>query len=142
MDDKARIAELGEQLEAAQVRIRDLEMSLGLHRNDLAMHFKISPQQGKILALLLAVPNVTPDVLEQRLNIVATAARIAMHRLRSVLRGHGIEIHNKRSLGYWIDAETKARVHAMVTPAVTDDPPPDAGAEIVEFPATDREEAA
>jgi hypothetical protein len=44
-----------------------------------------------------------------RLNI-ATDAKVAIHRLRDALKGHGIEIKSRRGLGYWLEPEDKERI--------------------------------
>lgn len=117
-DADARVLALEEELAACKARIYDLEAALGIRqRDDIGLYFRLTVQASKLLGLLLAVPNATPEMMQQRIGVGDT--KVAISRLRSALRGHGIEIHNKRSLGYWLDAETKLRIKELVTPQVT-----------------------
>jgi hypothetical protein len=96
-------------------RIEELETCLGLHDQNLGVVFKLPRSLAKLLGLLLSTPNVTPEMIQDRLRI-ATNAKVAVHRLRAGLAAWDVEINSKRSLGYWIDSETKARIRGIITP--------------------------
>lgn len=109
-------------------RIKDLEDVLGLNDDNLGVVFKLPRQATKLLGLLLAVPNVTSEMAQQRLGIVADT-KVAVSRLREYMNNycadHGIaekfEIQSRRTLGYWLDDNTKSRIQALVTPKVIDE---------------------
>jgi len=98
-------------------RILDLEAMLGLNNPTFGTLFKLSQSQSQLFGLLMAVPNVTSEMVQQRLAIVSDT-KVAMHRLRAHLELWGIIIQSRRTLGYWLDDETKRRVNALITPAV------------------------
>lgn len=79
----------------------------------LRIAFKLSQQQVSLLLLLLSMKVVHPQVIYERLS-VATEVRVAVHRLRHVLEPFGITIENKRSLGYWLSDESKARIREIL----------------------------
>jgi len=101
------------EVAALRERIRDLETVLGFHDDNLAVAFKLPSSLHKLLALLMSVPSVTPEMIHQRLEI-ATDAKVAVHRLRTALKEWNVEIHSKRTLGYWIDPKEKARIRGIV----------------------------
>jgi hypothetical protein len=119
---------LAENAELKQ-RNHDLETALGLHDDHLGVIFKLPKSLTQLLGLLVAVPNVTPDMIQQRL-MIATDAKVAMHRLRQAMEPFYTElgvtptaglIQSRRGLGYWIDSSVKDRIKSMVTPGVTPD---------------------
>lgn len=121
-----------------KARIRDLELALGQGNATLAVTFRLTPVLNNLAGLLLALPVVTPEMIMQRLDI-APDAKVAVHRLRSHMApwfGEGF-IQSKRNVGYWIDAENKAKVKAML--AATDgevaaaDEPEEAEEDLGEF---------
>jgi hypothetical protein len=75
---------------------------------------------NKLLGCLLATPNVTSDMITVRLGI-ATDAKVAIHRLRDVLKPHGIPIQGRRGVGYWLEPADKEKVRS-ITQRVTADP--------------------
>lgn len=98
-----------------QARIRDLEGALHQEDRNLAIAFRLTPALNNLLGLLMSLPVVTPAVIELRLEVV-TNARVSMHRLRQCLEPFGVKVMSRRTLGYWLDAETKARIRAMLSP--------------------------
>ncbi len=113
---------------ALRARIRDLEACLGLNDKSLSSIFRLSKGLSDLLGLLLNTPNVTSDMIQHRLRL-ATDAKVAVHRLRKELekwaernKEERIEIHGKRSLGYWLDAPTKARIRTLLaTPSAEEE---------------------
>lgn len=100
-------------VETLQERVRELEATLGL-ADDYIVAFDLSPVQRKVLGLMMQLPHVTPEMIEFRLGI-ATAAKVAMYRLRRRLKPLGIEIKSRRNIGYWLDPKTKELVRSLVT---------------------------
>lgn len=101
-------------------RIKDLELSLGQGDESLAHTFKLTPVLNNLMGLLLSLPNATPEMIRQRLEI-AHDAKVAVHRLRRHLKAfcdeRGIEeiaIKSRRNLGYWFEDETKALIRGLV----------------------------
>lgn len=104
-DAATKIHILEEQLRNMQYRLRQTDQSL------LAV-FKLPPQRMKLMAMLLDLPLVTPEIIAQRLGIVEV--RVAMNRLRKDLEKFSLEIQSRRKLGYWFTAETKAKIKSLV----------------------------
>ena len=109
-----------------KAKIQDLEAALGLGDDHLGVIFKLPISLTKLLGLLMAVPNVTPEMIQLRLQI-ATDAKVAVHRLRLAMaksphfKDENI-IQSRRGLGYWLDAPIKDRIKAMVTTQGNDEP--------------------
>jgi hypothetical protein len=108
-----------------QARIRDLEGALGYGAVNPGGTFHLPPQRARLLGLLMSVPHVTHHMVEQQLEI-GSHAKVVMHRLRGDLNNYTragalppLVIQGKRSVGYWFDAETKARIKALLTSKVT-----------------------
>ncbi|MGE0677822.1 hypothetical protein [Pseudolabrys sp.] len=141
-DQTELIESLQEKLAVQEARIADLEAVLGMHDKSLAATFKLSKSLSDILGLLVSLPAVTPEMINVRLEI-ATDPKVAIHRLREALKPWGVKIEAKRSLGYFLSPEEKARIKSIVTPAVT--PPsaaPSAAPEAGVQPDQDKQEAA
>lgn len=86
----------------------------------LAVTFRLPEQRSRILDLLLSRPTVSCAQIE-RLKI-ANHSKVAINRLRSDLKQFcaqsalaPLTIHSRRAVGYWLDADTKARIHALTT---------------------------
>jgi hypothetical protein len=99
-------------VETLQAKISDLKAALKQDDYELLIKFNLTPALNNLLGLLMALDLVTPEMVEQRLEI-ATAAKVAIHRLRALLKPYGIKIESRRHLGYWLTPETKARIEAM-----------------------------
>jgi hypothetical protein len=119
---------LHDEIATLKQRIHDLETTLGLHDDHLGVIFKLPKSLTALLGLLISVPNVTPEMIQLRL-MIATDAKVAMHRLRQAMEPFydkiGLTtdddlIQSRRGLGYWIDPSVKARIEALVTPQVTE----------------------
>jgi hypothetical protein len=102
-----------------KARIADLEAALEQCNPNLAVVFRLPTALNKLLGLLLSLPNVTSEMVLDRLGI-ATDAKVAMHRLRKHMAPFGIVIESRRNLGYWIDQDAKAKIRAMLKPASID----------------------
>lgn len=100
-----------------RARIRDLELTLGQSDDNLAVTFRLTPVLNNLLGLLLSLPNVTPEMIRQRLEI-APDAKVAIHRLRKHLEPWDVTIHSRRNVGYWLEPETKAKIRAMVADVI------------------------
>lgn len=102
-----------DELERLQQRVKDLEGALGQNNELLAVTFKLTPVLNNLLGLLLALPNVTPEMIRQRLEI-ASDAKVGMHRLREHLKPFGIKIMSRRNLGYWLEDDIKIQVRKLI----------------------------
>lgn len=106
-----------------RARIRDLEAALGQSNENLAVTFRLTPVLNNLLGLLLSLPNVTSEMIRQRLEI-ATDAKVAIHRLRRHLEPWKIEIKSRRSLGYWLEDEDKEKIREAVAARIGTPPLP------------------
>lgn len=96
-----------------RARVRDLELALGQGDAKLAAAFRLTPVLNNLFGLLLSLQTVTPEMIRQRLEI-APDAKVAIHRLRAQLKPWAIEIESRRNVGYWLSAETKAKILALL----------------------------
>lgn len=96
-----------------RARIRDLELTLGQGNDTLAATFRLTPVLNNLLGLLLTLPVVTPEMIRQRLEI-APDAKVAIHRLRRHLDPWKIAVGSKRNVGYWLDADAKTAIKALM----------------------------
>lgn len=101
-DKDARIQELEELLQ---------EQHLGYEH--YIRPFGLTQQQAKLLALLMAVPVASGDIIQRRIKM-HTEAKVAVHRLRNRLNEYGIQISAKRFYGFWLDSEEKAKIKEMM----------------------------
>jgi hypothetical protein len=103
------------EMDQLRLKVRDLELALGQSDDNLAVTFRLTPVLNNLMGLLLALPNVTPEMIRQRLEI-APDAKVAIHRLRNHLKPWFSEevIHSKRNVGYWIENVDKVKIKAMV----------------------------
>ena len=76
---------------------------------DLQLTYRLSPTLAKLLLLLLENKFVTARMVETE-HRLSTDAKIAVHRLRRRLDGLSVEIQSQRSLGYWLDEDTKGTI--------------------------------
>jgi len=84
--------------------------------------YKLPPASAKLLALLLLMDTVTPDMAVKNLQVTTDLA-VAIHRLRKLLNVWAdersvdrIKILQRRGIGYWMRDETKERVrHVEIT---------------------------
>lgn len=109
-----------EDFERLQQRVKDLELTLGQGDDNLAHTFKLTPVLNNLMGLLLSLPNATPEMIRQRLEI-AHDAKVAVHRLRRHLKAfceerkiEEIEIKSRRNLGYWFEDETKLLIRQLI----------------------------
>ncbi len=101
------------EIEILKGRIGDLEKTLKLV-DPLTATYKLPPALRKIFGLLVALPYVTHEMLEQQLGLTASA-RVAIHRLRRRLKPYGIEIKSRFSVGYWIEKETRDKIQGVTS---------------------------
>lgn len=95
------------KIDELEAQLRDYRTLLLQDRNEpLIIAFRLSPSLAKLMGLLLALPKVTTEMVEHRLEIV-TDAKVAIHRLRAKLKKHGITIESQYGVGYWISPEHK-----------------------------------
>lgn len=105
------------QINLLKERVRSLEAALGQNNPQLHATFQLPKSLQNLLGLLIAVPNVTPDmIVETR---VASNARVAMHRLRTALKPYDIPIRQRRALGWWLDPATKSKIEGLVGTCAT-----------------------
>lgn len=109
--------EESEEMQQLRARVADLETALEQSNSNLAVTFRLPPALNKLLGLLLSLPNVTSEMVHQRLEI-ATDAKVAVHRLRKYMTPHGIDIHSRRNLGYWLEPASKAKIRDMLKPTL------------------------
>jgi hypothetical protein len=84
-----------------------------MYAKDIQFAFNLPPTLARLLVIMLEGNIVTADEIANKYKI-ATEGRMAIHRLRSYLEGYGIEIKNKRSLGYWLDLDTQKKILELV----------------------------
>lgn len=135
-----------DELELLRQRVKDLELVLGQGNDNLAVTFKLSPRLNSLFGLLLSTPNVTSDMVRQRMEL-SPDTKVLINRLRARLKQmhdtgaipFEIKIVNRRQLGYWIEDDTKLKIRAYLnerrklsqelamglTPKVTENPLPD-----------------
>jgi len=83
-----------------------------IDKTKLRLTFGLSVTLGEVLYLLLTEELVTnTDIFEH-----ATNARVAIYRLRTILKPLGIDIRMRRELGYWLSEEDKAAIIEAATP--------------------------
>lgn len=129
MPSPSLVSDKQDEIATLKARIHDLETALGLHEDHLGVIFKLPKSLTSLLGLLLHVPNVTPEMIQLRL-MIATDAKVAMHRLRLAMQPFHAQlgllpadhlVQSRRGLGYWLDDATKKKIRALVTPEVTDE---------------------
>ena len=90
-------------------------------KRSIASFFSLPPILAKLLELLVALPYVNQEAAEEQLGICKDL-KVAICRLRRELEPRGIEIKSRRFTGYWLDADTKAKIQSLLT--VESNPPP------------------
>lgn len=113
------VMEPGKEIEMLKARIRELEMAVGIANDYQSNIFRLPTSLRRLLGMLMASEFVTPDMINGDLEIQSDA-KVAIHRLRRLLKPWNIEINSRRFVGYWIDEETKERVKDLVTQRVTE----------------------
>ena len=76
--------------------------------------FQLTPMQSNLLGLLMARPTVTNAMIRK----ITLKPKALMFRLRQHL--HGIEIHSRRYVGYWIEDKDKDRIRAYLAAKLED----------------------
>lgn len=83
------------------------------HERVLGIVFDISPAQASVLSCLCQNPLATADELLKHSGS-KSHIKVVVSRTRSKLQAHGFDIKSKMGVGYWITAEDKAGIDAMV----------------------------
>jgi biotin operon repressor len=68
----------------------------------------LPPSLAALLQLLVSERVVTPEMIRQRLDLKHDY-KVAIHRLRDLIKDAGLEIHSRRNVGYWIEDQDKSR---------------------------------
>jgi HTH DNA binding domain len=102
---------LEETVEALRDQVRVLQGTLNQDNQALTSTFKLTPLLGNLLGLLMAKPVVSCDMI---VGVLKTTPKVAAHRLKKELIPWGITIHNKRRVGWWLDAVTKESINGLV----------------------------
>lgn len=105
-----------DETEFLKARIRDLETALNQNNPYIPIVFQLSPALANLLGLLLSVPYASTEMIEHRLEL-ADNVRMAIKRLRLKTEPFGIVINSRRTLGYWLDAGTKAKILSILADA-------------------------
>jgi len=83
-----------------------------INKTKLRQTFGLSATLGEVLYLLLTEDLVTnADILEH-----ATNARVAIYRLRAILKPMDLDIRMRRELGYWLNDDDKKAIIDVVAP--------------------------
>lgn len=88
---------------------------------DLQMKYKLTPSMARALLLLLKNKIVTPFMVEVD-QPITTDGKVLMHRIRRRLIGTPIAIHSQRSVGYWLDTNSREHIYkdlGLVYPGLT-----------------------
>ncbi len=68
------------------------------------MHYDLPLQVSSFFALLILSECITPQSAG---SIGQVDIRQLVHKLRRALEGTDIEVRSRRTIGYWLDAETR-----------------------------------
>lgn len=83
------------------------------HERVLGIVFDISPAQASVLSCLIRGRVATADEL-----LAYTGSKshikVVVSRARSKLQAHGFDIKSRIGVGYWIEAEDRKGIEAMV----------------------------
>jgi hypothetical protein len=80
-----------------------------MYAKDIQFTFSLPPTLARLLVIMLEGNIITPEEICDKYKI-ATEGRMAIHRLRSYLKGYNIQIMSKRNLGYWLDLDTQKKI--------------------------------
>jgi hypothetical protein len=110
---------MSEDIETLRSRVAELESALGLKNETLTSLYKLTPAMTSLLGLLVELPIVHDEIIQERLKLAANA-KVAVYRLRRQLEAHDIQIHSRRGSGWFLDEETKQRIQRDLTTEVMD----------------------
>ena len=111
-----------DEVAVLQERVSQLEAALNQNNLDIAVTFGLTPALSNLLGLLLALPLVTAEAIQEYLEI-ATDRKVAICRLRKCLKPWnnrlGLSptdeiIQSQRYMGYWIEPKVKRRLKDFV----------------------------
>lgn len=102
------------QIAALKARIECLEAALGQNQKTIRTTYKLPCALANLLGLLLNVQNANCNMIEGQV-ACASNAPVAIHRLRTALLPYNIQIQSKRSLGWWLDDDTKDRINTSLS---------------------------
>lgn len=110
---------MSDEISTLRARVAELEATLKLKNADLRARYKLTPAMNSILGLMLELPMVNDELLQERLGLAADA-KVAVFRLRKQLEPHGIKIQCRRGSGWFLDDLTKDRIRREITSEVSD----------------------
>jgi|SoiMethySBSTD1v2_1073268.scaffolds.fasta_scaffold15919_2 hypothetical protein len=105
--------ELERELTTLRRRVRQLEKALFQDDPHLEILFGLSPSLANLFGLLLSKEFVSRQVAQYEMKVVADA-QVAIWRLRERLDPRGIKIRTRRGIGWYLDDETKRRIHQLI----------------------------
>jgi hypothetical protein len=80
----------------------------------LRLVFGLPPKYAEVTKLLHDQQVVTTkEILE-----VAKGSKVVIYHIRKALKDHDIDIRSRRTLGYWMDDDSKARLRAHLDTAL------------------------
>lgn len=80
----------------------------------LCCALKVPVYEGRLIDALLTHQVVKPIELELQYGFGEGGVRVATHRLRDRLRPLGVKISNQYGVGYFLDADSRAKIRARV----------------------------
>lgn len=84
------------------------------HERIVGIVFNIPPQQAAIVSCLARGAVATTDQLWAYLES-KTPPKLVMFHARSRLQEEGMDIKSKRSVGYWMEEDTRKKIEKRVT---------------------------
>jgi len=82
-----------------------------IQTTDFMMKYNVTAAMAKMLLLLLNNKIVTAKMVEVD-DPVTSDIKVLAHRIRRRMDGTGVKLQSRRSLGYWIDQESKEKIMA------------------------------
>lgn len=101
------------EIDKLRSRIAELETLLNQKNNDLSSVFRMPPALSDLLGLLIAMPTVNAEIVQERVGI-SSDIKVTMHRLRKELAPFQIKVKSRRHAGYWLEDQDKDRIKQMV----------------------------
>jgi NADPH-dependent ferric siderophore reductase len=80
----------------------------------LRLAYRLPPKYAEVTKLLHDQQVVTT----KEILAVAKGSKVVIHHIRRALKGYGIDIRSRRTLGYWMDDDSKARLRAHLDTAL------------------------
>jgi hypothetical protein len=83
------------------------------HERVIGIVFDVSPSQASVISCLSRATLVTGKELLDY-GDASSHIKVVISRARTKLRSHGMDIHSKPEVGYWIDADDRRTIDKMV----------------------------